>query len=153
MKLVKTAARAANHPHAEPNVIPFIDVLLVLLVIFMVTAPKPTVDLRLDLPNQQSPRQIAIAPIIVDVHEIGAGGAQIFIAEREVPLSALSEAVIASAISADGYLAREDVIDEARVFVRAEQGIAYGNVVAVIDELQHYGFAKVGVFAQTADEA
>ena len=39
------------HPTSEPNVIPFIDVLLVLLIIFMVTAPTPTVDLHVDLPS------------------------------------------------------------------------------------------------------
>ena len=44
------ARRARLDETSEPNVIPFIDVLLVLLVIFMVTAPTPTTDLRLDLP-------------------------------------------------------------------------------------------------------
>ncbi|MFO1017175.1 MAG: biopolymer transporter ExbD [Hyphomonadaceae bacterium] len=140
-------------PSAEPNVIPFIDVLLVLLIIFMVTAPKPTVDLQLEMPG---PRPVyvppAIPPTIVELRQI-AGGYRLIVDERDVSIEALPQIVLSSALATDPALTPEDVYADARVFVRADQGIAYGNVVAVIDELQHAGFAKVGVFAQTAEDA
>lgn len=54
MALSLSRKREGLQPAAEPNMIPFIDVLLVLLVIFMVTAPKPTTDLRVDMPPPDS---------------------------------------------------------------------------------------------------
>ena len=65
--------RATLEPNAEPIVIPFIDVLLVLLIIFMVTAPKPTVDLRLDLLESGPSHAAAIAPTIVELREAPTG--------------------------------------------------------------------------------
>jgi biopolymer transport protein ExbD len=60
-------SRARFEPAADPNVIPFIDVLLVLLIIFMVTAPKPTTDLRVDLPRPGTAIPVVIPPTIVHV--------------------------------------------------------------------------------------
>jgi biopolymer transport protein ExbD len=57
--------RAHPLPASEPNVIPFIDVLLVLLIIFMVTAPKPTTDLRVDMPRPGPTIASALTPTIV----------------------------------------------------------------------------------------
>ena len=58
-------------PAAEPNVIPFIDVLLVLLVIFMVTAPAPTVDLHVDLPRGPAHDPGPVHPTIVSIRDEG----------------------------------------------------------------------------------
>lgn len=140
-------------PAAEPNVIPFIDVLLVLLIIFMVTAPKPTVDLQLELPSRRSaPIQAAIPPTIVDLRIVD-GGYEIFIGEDAYALDAVADAVMARALSVNAVLTEADARAEARIYVRArDQGVAYGAVVAVLDELQHAGFEKVGVFAQAAEE-
>jgi len=138
-------------PAAEPNVIPFIDVLLVLLIIFMVTAPKPTVDLQLQLPaGAAPPLQVLIPPTIVEIDAAG-DGYRIFIGDREIALEDLSATVLAHGLAVDAVLTEEDVFAEAHVFVRArDQGVAYGAVVAVLDELKHAGFQKVGVFAQSA---
>lgn len=140
-------------PMVDLNTTPLIDVMLVLLIIFMVTAPKPTVDLQLEMPG---PRPVyvppAIPPTIVELRQI-AGGYRLIVDERDVSIEALPQIVLWSALATDPALTPEDVYADARVFVRADQGIAYGNVVAVIDELQHAGFAKVGVFAQTAEDA
>ena len=94
----------------------------------------------------------AIPPTIVELRQI-AGGYRLIVDERDVSIEALPQIVLSSALATDPALTPEDVYADARVFVRADQGIAYGNVVAVIDELQHAGFAKVGVFAQTAEDA
>jgi len=144
--------RATHHPSSEPNVIPFIDVLLVLLIIFMVTAPKPTVDLHVDMPNRSSPVQVVIPPTIVELREIESGY-RIYVGARESSFEALAGVVMAHALASDPVLTQEDVYADGRIFVRADQDIAYGNVVAVLDELQQAGFLKVGVFAQAAEEA
>lgn len=147
------AKRSAHHPQAEPNVIPFIDVLLVLLVIFMVTAPKPTVDINVELPQRSAPAPVTIPPTIVDLREV-SGGYAIFIGNERYELDAIAGEVMARALAVNAVLTDADVLAEARVYVRAQdQAIAYGAVVAVLDELQGAGFEKVGVFAQAAEEA
>lgn len=142
--------REALHPAAEPNVIPFIDVLLVLLIIFMVTAPKPTVDLQLQLPARSAGPPLMIAPTIVDLRATPNGyGA--FIGDEEIALTHLPSAVLAYAMAGDPALREGDVFAEARVYVRAvDQGVAYGVVVAALDELKSAGFEQVGVFSQEA---
>ena len=145
--------RSARHrPAAEPNVIPFIDVLLVLLVIFMLTAPRPTVDLRVDMPRNGPIVIPLIEPTIVELRE-DAGGYRLFLGEREVALEDLAGSVLDRVLADQPVLTAQDAFAEARVYVRSDQNVAYGNVVAVIDELQHGGFQKVSVFAQTAQEA
>lgn len=137
---------------AEPNVIPFIDVLLVLLVIFMVTAPKPTVDLQLELPNRSTPAPVTIPPTIVDLRAVD-GGYGLYIGEDAYTLDALAGAVTARALAVNAALTEADARADARIYVRAQdQGVAYGAVVAVLDALQHAGFEEVGLFAQTTEE-
>jgi biopolymer transport protein ExbD len=143
--------RAQLRPSAEPNVIPFIDVLLVLLIIFMVTAPRPTVDLQVDMPRNAPPARAVTTSTIVELRQ-DATGYRLFVNEHEVQLEALAGAVMAHVLAAEPVLTEQDVRAEARVFVRSEQSVAYGNVVGVIDELRHAGFEKVSVFAQTAEE-
>ena len=153
MAITMTTRRGARFlPSVEPNVIPFIDVLLVLLIIFMVTAPKPTVDLKIDLPQAGRLISVAIPPLIVDLRPDPRGYA-VFLGERELALSDLSSALLAQSLAFDPVLTEVDVLAESRVYVRAaEQSIAYGAVVTVLDELQSSGFQKVGIFAQAADE-
>ena len=140
-------------PVSEPNVIPFIDILLVLLIIFMVTAPIPTVDIRVDLPppNPVPIRLQGLNPTIVGVRETPAGLA-IYVDEEVVQLSSLGERTLDHAIRNNPALERTEVYAEARIFVRADQSTAYGNVVNVMSQLQEEGFAKVGIFAELASE-
>lgn len=140
-------------PVSEPNVIPFIDILLVLLIIFMVTAPIPTVDIRVDLPppNPVPIRLEGLNPTIVGIRETGAGMA-IYVDEEVVPLSQLSARTLDHAIRNNPALNITDIYAEARIFVRADQSTAYGNVVSVMSQLQEEGFARVGIFAELASE-
>lgn len=152
MALSFARRRASFEAAAEPNVIPLIDVLLVLLIIFMVTAPRPTTDIKLELPNRVAPAPVTIPPTFVNLRD-GDTGVRIFVADREVSLDALAGAVLTDAMAVNAALTREDVLADARIYVRADdQGIPYGGVVAVLDELQNAGFSKVGVFAQTAED-
>src|SRR5688572_4392416 len=144
---------AKGGPVSDPNVIPFIDILLVLLIIFMVTAPIPTVDIRVDLPppNPVPIRLEGLNPTIVGIRET-AGGLAIYVDEEVVQLSRLGERTLDHAIRNNPALNAEDIYAEARIFVRADQSTAYGNVVNVMSQLQEEGFAKVGIFAELADE-
>ena len=140
-------------PNSEPNVIPFIDILLVLLIIFMVTAPIPTVDIRVDLPppNPVPIRLEGLNPTIVGIRET-ASGLQFFVDEQVVQIANLGEVTLEHAIRNNPALNTEDIYAEARIFVRADQSTAYGNVVNVMSQLQEEGFAKVGIFAELASE-
>lgn len=132
---------------ADPNIIPFIDVLLVLLVIFMVTAPRPTTDLRVEMPSRNAYYSAEIAAAIVHVREGGAvevGGAP-------VALEALAPAVLAEIFAANPDLDANQAYALAPVYVRADLDTAYANVVAALDQLAQDGFAKVGVVSQSAD--
>lgn len=144
------ARRARFEPSAEPNVIPFIDVLLVLLIIFMVTAPKPTTDLRVDLPRQAGTPPV-IEPTIVSVRA-APGGYRILVGDEESSLDLLGSRTLAHVLAADSGVSADVARAEARIFVRADLDVAYQHVVSVVDELQHAQFAKVAIAAQRADE-
>jgi biopolymer transport protein ExbD len=145
--------RGSMEPNSEPNVIPFIDILLVLLIIFMVTAPIPTVDIRVDLPppNPVPIRLEGLNPTIVVIQE-SSTGMRIFVGSELVTQAQLGDRVFDHAIRNNPALNPADIYAEARVFVRADQSTAYGNVVTVMSRLQEEGFAKVGIFAELASE-
>jgi biopolymer transport protein ExbD len=145
---------AKDGPVTDPNVIPFIDILLVLLIIFMVTAPIPPVDIRVDLPppNPVPIRLEGLNPTVVGIRE-DPTGMVIFVDEEVVRNeSQLGEVTLAHAIRNNPALNQEDIYAEARIFVRADQSTAYGNVVTVMSQLQEEGFVKVGIFAELASE-
>jgi biopolymer transport protein ExbD len=140
-------------PNSDPNVIPFIDILLVLLIIFMVTAPIPTVDIRVDLPppNPVPIRLEGLNPTIVGIRET-TSGLQIFVDEQVTTIGNLGRVTLEHAQRNNPALEFEQLYAEARIFVRADQSTAYGNVVDVMSQLQEEGFAKVGIFAELASE-
>jgi biopolymer transport protein ExbD len=140
-------------PVSEPNVIPFIDILLVLLIIFMVTAPIPTVDIRVDLPppNPVPIRLEGLNPTIVGIRETATGMA-VYVDEEIVQISQLGDRTLDHAIRNNPALDTRDIYAEARIFVRADQSTAYGNVIDVMSQLQEAGFVKVGIFAELASE-
>jgi biopolymer transport protein ExbD len=141
-------------PNSEPNVIPFIDILLVLLIIFMVTAPIPTVDIRVDLPppNPVPIHLEGLNPTIVGIRE-GAGGLEVFVDEQTgVAISQLGQVTLDHAIRNNPALDIQSIYAEAKIFVRADQSTAYGNVVNVMSKLQEAGFVNVGIFSELAQE-
>jgi biopolymer transport protein ExbD len=140
-------------PMTDPNVIPFIDILLVLLIIFMVTAPIPTVDIRVDLPppNPVPIRLEGLNPTIVGIRET-PGGIVIYVDEETVQMSRLGDRTLDHAIRNNPALEVSEIYAEARIFVRADQSTTYGMVVNVMSRLQEEGFVKVGIFAELASE-
>lgn len=122
--------------NSEINVTPFVDVMLVLLIIFMVAAPLATVSIRLDLPpatppvNQVEPEE----PVYISIQETG----QLFIAEAETTLPTLA-ADVCSALGG-GADCQED-----RVFIRAQPEVQYNQFMEVMNTLQENGFLQVGL--------
>ena len=149
----KTSSGGKGGPMTDPNVIPFIDILLVLLIIFMVTAPIPTVDIRVDLPppNPVPIRLEGLNPTIVGIRETPAGMI-IFVDEETVQLADIGRVTLMHAQRNNTALEFNDLYAEARIFVRADQTTAYANVVNVMSRLQEEGFAKVGIFSELAIE-
>jgi len=151
MGLALRPRRQRLYPNAEPNVIPFIDVLLVLLIIFMVTAPKPTTDLRVDLPRLQVGPPPVIEPTIVELREAPAGYS-VFIGAEEVAAEGIGAGALAHILAANPDLDADTAFAEARVYVRADLDVAYAPVVGVVEALQQARFRKVAIIAQNADE-
>lgn len=126
----RRSGRAA--PMADLNMIPFIDVMLVLLVIFMVAAPLLTTGVPVDLPKTgASQLNIEQKPLSVSINDKG----QIFLQEKEVRLETLTAEI--SAVAKQGF-------DE-RIYVRGAAQVNYGRVAEVMGLLQKAGFTKIGL--------
>ena len=149
MAIKRALKRMGLAPAAEPNVIPFIDVLLVLLIIFMVTAPKPTTDLRLNLPSHGAVPSSELSTI-VDLRQDGAV-VRYAVDGEAVSFAALTQRTYVHAVANNPTFTADEVRPLARVLVRADQDTAYANVVNVVDALQTAHFGSVGIFGQEAD--
>jgi biopolymer transport protein ExbD len=150
MTTAAARVRKALQPASEPNMIPFIDVLLVLLIIFMVTAPKPTTDLKLDMPPPTVGHVSPIEPTFVALHSTATGVA-IFVGSEIVSLEDLGHRTLAHILRSDPTLTQAAAFEHARVFVRADLDVAYQDVVTVVDTLQNEQFRTVSIVAQDAD--
>jgi biopolymer transport protein ExbD len=132
------AVRLGSHANgdlaenAEINITPFIDVILVLLIIFMVAAPLSTVDVAVELPTSSAPQQARPdKPVFVSVRS------DLTVALGE---DAVDRAALGGAIDA----ATKGNKDE-RVFLRADRGVPYGELMGVMNLLRAAGYLKVGL--------
>ena len=117
---------------SEINVTPFVDVMLVLLIIFMVAAPLLTVGVPIDLPETRaSAMNPETQPITISVNE----GGQIYLQETEIPLQEVVAKL--TAIAAAGY--------EERIYVRGDKTTNYGTVMQVMARIQAAGYTKIGL--------
>jgi biopolymer transport protein ExbD len=124
-------------PLAEINVTPMVDVMLVLLVIFMVTAPLLTVGVPLDLPKT---RAAALTepkpPVILSLNRKG----EVYIGDEQVEPGDL-----------EGRLSGLAAEDPSRiVYVRGDQTISYAQLMEALGIVNHAGFAKVSLVAEAA---
>ena len=123
--------------NADINVTPFVDIMLVLLIIFMVAAPLATVSIRLDLPPATPPAnpEEVKEPVYITIQDTGS----IFLADRQTSVETLATDVCTSL--GGGFPACK----EERVFVRAQPEVKYDQFMEVMNELQAKGFYKVGL--------
>lgn len=121
---------------SEINVTPFVDVMLVLLIIFMVAAPLLTAGVPIDLPNSKAKpiENQDSKPIEISVNSDG----KIFVGETETTSGSLA-----------GLLsAMMEGNEEARIYIRADKGLAYGKVSEVLGLVSASGFTKVALISQ-----
>jgi TonB system transport protein ExbD (group 1) len=120
--------------NAEMNITPFVDVMLVLLIIFMVAAPLATVDVPVDLPsNSATASPPPTDPVYVSVQANGL----LFVQEQEVSLSELPGLV-------QGLTASDT---QTRLFLRGDQAVDYGTLMRVMNTLQKAGYTRISLGA------
>lgn len=128
--------RSSYVPMSEINVTPFVDVMLVLLIVFMVTAPLLTVGVPIDLPETRAnPIQGDSEPLTVSV----APNGMIYLQETEIDLDTLAPKLVA--IAREGY--------DQRIFVRGDRSVDYGNVMKVMGVLNRAGFRRIALVTET----
>ncbi len=127
--------RRTYRPQSDINVTPFVDVMLVLLIVFMVTAPLLTVGVPVDLPQARA-RNISQPdePLVVTVNAQG----QIFVQENPVELANLVPLLVAVT----------HANQEARIYVRGDRNLAYGRVMEVMGSVNAAGFSRVALVAE-----
>jgi biopolymer transport protein TolR len=134
----RTGRRA---PMAEINVTPLVDVMLVLLIIFMVTAPLLAAGVPVDLPqNRAAPLDQQVKPVQLSIDRQGA----IFIDDAPVATDALPArlaAIAAQSAPAEGR----------RIYLRADRALDYGRVMKVMGELNHAGLNRVALVSVGED--
>ncbi|MDA0306547.1 MAG: protein TolR [Proteobacteria bacterium] len=138
-KLQRTNARLRGRHRTDPmsdiNVTPMVDVMLVLLIIFMVTAPLLTVGVQVDLPKTKaSIIKGEDEPLAITVDAAG----QVYLQETEIELEGLVPRL--SAITSNN--------PDVRIFVRGDASINYGRVMEVVGTINAAGYRKVALVTQ-----
>ncbi len=142
VKVGDTGGSGNPYPaNSEMNVTPFVDVMLVLLIIFMIAAPLSTVTVPVELPPATSkPEEHKAAdPVFVSIEKDG----DIYVMEERIALAELPAKL------------REKTHDNTseRIFLRADQSLAYRVVMQVMNVMQDAGFLKVGLVAEEIEPA
>ena len=123
----------------EINVTPFVDVMLVLLIIFMITAPLLTVGVPVDLPKTKAGQVNAdSAPLVVTIQNDG----KLFLQDNNVEPSKLVP--LLKAISKTN--------NKVRIFVRGDRKVEYGKVLALMGRIQSAGFERVALVAELPED-
>ena len=131
--------RSDREPMSEINVTPFVDVMLVLLIIFMVTAPLLTVGVQVDLPETSAdslPEENE--PLTLTINSKG----EVFIQETKIEFDNLIKKILAVSKN------RTDT----RIYVRGDKTINYGRVLEVMGKLSGSGFTKVALISEPHKE-
>lgn len=137
-------------PMSEINVVPYIDVMLVLLVIFMITAPMLTQGIHVNLPQAQAramqPQKVE--PIIVSVNAKG----EYFVNTNNLPQQVISASDLSEQVSALLTAAKQKN-QERDVYVKGDRDANYGEVVKAMVLLQQAGAKEVGLITDPQNKA
>ena len=126
---------STQRPLSEINVTPFVDVMLVLLIIFMVTAPMMHQGIDVDLPETTTQNlRIRDEPLVLTVKK----GGEYFLGRREIPEAELSDKLAAILRG----------LDRKEIFLRADKGARYGAVVKALAAARQAGATKLGMVTE-----
>ncbi len=143
MSLPSARGKGRRAPMADINVTPLVDVMLVLLIIFMVTAPLMTAGVPVNLPDSRAKAlEQDKKPTSISIERDGT----IYLDEKQVNESALPDALasIAAKRDADGK--------PPQVLLRADKGLDYGRVMAVMGDLNRAGLNRVSLVSNVKAE-
>ena len=136
----KGNGRRRYRPLSEINVTPFVDVMLVLLIVFMVTAPLLTVGVPVDLPKTEAAQLTdEVEPLVVTVRADGS----LYLQESPVEAGQLVPRLVAVT----------GAKPDTRIFVRGDRRIAYGSVMEVMGMVSSAGFSRVALLAELPEPA
>ena len=125
----------ANRPLSEINVTPFVDVMLVLLIIFMVTAPMMQQGVDVELPKTTTqPMKVKDEPLILTIKKDG----RLFLGKQEIPQAELQKKLEAIFEGTDGK----------ELYLRADQAVPYGTVAKAMASAREAGATKLGMVTE-----
>jgi biopolymer transport protein ExbD len=131
--------------NSDMNVTPFVDVMLVLLIIFMVVAPLATVSIKIDLPPATPPKDDnAKPPTFISIQDDG----QILVSYGKSAVRPSSMAGLASDLASSLGVANPT---NERIFIRADRHVKYRQFMDVINQLQADGYYKIGLIAENLE--
>lgn len=131
----RSRGRGGHIPMSDINVTPLVDVMLVLLVVFMITAPLLTVGVPVDLPKSNASQMVGQdEPLVISVNAKG----EVFLQETRITFDQLVPRL--EAITQN----KKDT----RIFVRGDRAIAYGQVMEVMGTVNLAGFTRVALITQ-----
>ncbi len=132
----RSRSRRSSAVMSDINVTPFVDVMLVLLIIFMVTAPMLTAGVQVDLPKSDAKAisQNDNAPLEVGIDRRG----DMYVGETKVDQTKMQSMLTAIAAEAP----------DRRVYIRADQGLDYGKVMQVMAIVSGSGFTKIALISE-----
>ena len=138
-----------ERPISDINVVPYIDVMLVLLVIFMITAPMLSQGVTVDLPKAASEtlQPTEREPIIVSVNQQGT----YFLNSTSTPDAPIEAQALVVRVAAELELAKQTG-QKLNVLVKGDQGVAYGKVVQAMGLLKQAGAEQVGLLTDSSEE-
>ena len=126
--------------NADINVTPFVDVMLVLLIVFMVSAPMATVAIKIDLPPAQAPKDPTDKkPTFLSVRR----GGEVYVIAQEATTKVALPGLASLLNTTLGANATQQ-----SVLVRADRDVRYSEFMAVVNQLQKDGFYKVGLISE-----
>ncbi len=131
--------RQRSQPMTQINVTPFVDVMLVLLIVFMITAPLMTVGVPIELPETEAGQvKGSKEPLVVSIDAKG----RIFLQETEIKM----EDIVArlTAIARAGF--------KERIYIQGDKHVVFGKISKVMGRISKAGFSRITVITDTIDE-
>lgn len=134
IKLAGSNRKSKRAVVSEINVTPLVDVMLVLLIIFMITSPMLVSGVNVDLPETNSnPISVQDEPLVVTINNKG----EVFLLETPIERKHLTDKLV--------NITKEK--KDARIFVRGDKNVSYGEVVEIVSEIHAAGFSRVALIS------